>query len=143
MYLIFLNHQWKEFWRGKNKAGNIVVKILIGFIILYFLVLAVAAGLFMKELIGDIFPKKEPVVIFNGFIFYYFLADFLMRMQFQDLPTISVEPYLHLNIRKKVIVNFLNIISVFSAFNVLPLILFLPFSFTTLLQTYAAAASII
>ena len=135
MLSIFLNHQWKSFWRGRNKSGAIVTRIIMGFFILYFIALAVGAGLFMEDIIKNIFPGKDPITVFNGFILYYFMAMFLIRIQLQELPTMSIVPYLHLNISKNKIINFLNIKSLFSAFNFLPLIIFLPFSFTAIAHT--------
>ena len=142
MLITFLNHQWKQFWRGRNKAVSIIARILLGFIILYFLAIAIFAGFLMKELIADIFPKENPVKIFNGFILYYFLADFLMRIQFQELPTLSIVPYLHLDISRNKIVNFLNIKALFSAFNFLPIFIFLPFCFTHIASIYGAFAAL-
>lgn len=142
MYLTFLNHQWKEFWRSRNKAGSIVAKILLGFFILYFLVVAIAVGFLMKELIADIFPKENPIQIFNGFILYYFMFDFLLRLQFQVLPAVSIVPYLHLNINKNRIVSFLNLKALLSVFNFIPLIIFLPFCFTVIAKTSGTFASI-
>ncbi|MEO6868042.1 MAG: DUF5687 family protein [Ginsengibacter sp.] len=143
MLSIFLSHQWKSFWRGRNKSGAIVTRIIMGFFILYFIVLAVAAGLFMEEIIKNIFPVKDPITIFNGFILYYFMVMFLLRIQLQELPTMSIVPYLHLNISKNKIINFLNIKSLFSAFNFLPLIIFLPFAFTRIAQTEGSLVAIL
>ncbi|MEO6819962.1 MAG: DUF5687 family protein [Ginsengibacter sp.] len=128
MFRIFLGHQIKSFSRSRNQAGNIVMRIVMFLLILYFLVIAIAAGFFLNKLIASAFPGKNVIEIFYGFILYYFLADFLMRMQLQDLPTLSIVPYLHLNIRKKTLVNFLNIKSLFSAFNLIPILLFVPFT---------------
>src|SRR5690606_4786878 len=60
---------------------------------------------------------------------YYFLLDLALRIQMQELPTLSVVPYLHLNISRKTIVNFLNLKSLFSFFNILPFFIFFPFIF--------------
>ncbi len=130
MYFIFLRHQWKQLWRSRNLAGNIISKIMLGFIALYFLTLAIAGGFFLKEIITKIFPGENIISIFNGFIAYYFLMDFIFRIQFQELPAVSIAPYLHLNISKNRIVNFLNLKAAFSLFNFFPLFLFLPFCFT-------------
>ena len=141
MLFTFLNHQWKDFWRGRNKAGSIVARVVMAFFILYFLAIAIGAGFFMEKLIGSIFPGENIIEIFNGLIPYYFLADFLIRIQIQELPTLSVVPYLHLNISKSRIVNFLNIKALFTSFNLIPLILFLPFCATQIAEIYGAFAA--
>ncbi|MES2417883.1 MAG: DUF5687 family protein [Bacteroidota bacterium] len=127
MLLTFLSHQWKNFWRSRNKAGSIAAQLLLGFFMLYFLSAAIFVGFGMEVFIGKVFPGKNVVEVFNGFILYYFLIDLAMRIQLQELPTLSVIPYLHLKIKRRTIVNFLNIKSLFSAFNFLPLFVFLPF----------------
>lgn len=127
MLLTFLNHQRKDFWRSRNKAGSLAAQLLLGFFMLYLLVVAVGVGLMMTTIIGKIFPDKNVIEVFNGFILYYFLIDIAVRTQMQELPTLSIVPYLHLKIRRKTIVNFLNIKSLFSFYNLLPLFIFIPF----------------
>ena len=141
MFKIFLNHQWKEFARGRNKASSIVARIVMAILLLYFLAIAIALGFFMEPLIKKFFPDSNVISVFNGFILYYFLADFLMRMQLQELPTLSIQPYLHLNVRRKMIVNFLNGKSLLSFFNLWPLILFFPFLFTRISDHFGSVAT--
>lgn len=128
MLTTFLNHQWKDFWRSRNKAGSIAAQIVLGLFMLYFLVVAIGIGFWMSKIIQEVFPGKDVIEVFNGFILYYFLLDLAVRTQMQELPTLSIFPYLHLNIPRSTIVNFLNIKSIFSFFNVLPLFIFVPFS---------------
>ena len=114
----------------------------MAFFILYFILLALAAGFFMETLISKVFPGQDVVTVFNGLILYYFLADFLIRIQIQELPTLSIVPYLHLNIGRNKIVNFLNSKALFSAFNLIPVILLLPFCFTKIASTFGTFASV-
>lgn len=130
MLTTFLSHQWKNFWRSRNKAGSIAAQILLGFFIVYFLLLAIAAGFGMSALLRKFFPTANIIEVFNGFILYYFMFDLASRTQLQELPTLSIIPYLHLKIKKKTIINFLNIKSIFTVFNFLPLFIFTPFIIT-------------
>ena len=127
MLSTFLNHQWKAFWRSRNKTGSILAQLFFGFFVFYFLVAAIGIGFMMSALIEKISPGANPILFFNGFILYYFLFDLTIRVQMQELPTLSVVPYLHLNITRKTIVNFLNLRSIFSVFNILPWFIFFPF----------------
>lgn len=136
MLATFLDHQWKAFWRSKNKGGTIATQLLIGFVVIYLLGIALLLGIGLEGFIAKVFPKKDVFEVFNGVILYYFAVDFLMRMQLQDLPTMSVVPYLHLRIPKSKLVNFLNIRALFSAFNIFPLFLFLPFCLTAISSVY-------
>lgn len=139
---VFLNHQWKAFWRSRNKGASIAARIFLGLAVLYLLVLSMAIGIGMELIIDKLFPGKDVFYVFNGFILYYFAVDFLMRMQLQELPTLSIVPYLHLKIPKYKIVRFLNARSLFSAFNILPLFIFLPFCSTAIVSVYGSFAAI-
>lgn len=142
MLSTFLSHQWKAFWRSRNKAGSITAQIVLGFFMLYFLVVAIGVGFWMTTIIEKVMPGINPTVVFNGLILYYFLLDLAVRIQMQDLPTLSIVPYLHLKISRKTIVNFLNLRSLFSFFNILPLFIFLPFIFINI-STSSGAISVV
>lgn len=142
MLITFLSHQWKAFWRSKNKGGSIAAQIFIAFILLYLLTVAVLVGLGLEILIEKMFPGKDIFVVFNGFILYYFAIEMIMRLQLQDLPTLSIIPYLHLKISKQTIVNFLNVRALFSAFNILPLFLFVPFCITAISDVYGSLTAL-
>lgn len=142
MLFTFLDHQWKAFWRSKNKGKSIAAQILIGFVVVYMLILAIVVGAGLGELIRHVFPGKDQIVVFNGFILYYFAIDFLMRMQLQELPTLSIVPYLHLKIPKSKLVNFLNIRALFTGFNFLPLILFTPFCLTAIARAHGPGTAL-
>lgn len=131
-----------DFWRSRNKAGSIAANLLLGFFMLYFLALAVGIGFWMSKLLEAAFPGQNVITVFNGYILYYFLFDLAIRTQMQELPTLSIVPYLHLRIKRKTIVNFLNIKSLFTLFNILPLFVFIPFSLMKIGTTYGALTAL-
>ena len=136
MYLQFLSHQFKEFWRGRNRAGGIAAKIIMIFAITYFLLIALVVGVFMEQILKRAFPGDEPVTVFYSFILYYFVVDFLARLQLQELPTLSIQPYLALNISRKKIIGFLNVRSLFNFFNIAPFLILLPYCFMGILPVF-------
>jgi len=142
MLSTFLSHQRKSFWRSRNRGGSIATQILLGFFMLYFLAVAVGLGFGMTVFLPKIFKGVDILTSFNGIILYYFALDFIMRLQLQELPTLSIIPYLHLKIPKGKIISFLNIKALFSAFNVWPIFLFFPFIFTEIIDEYGAFAAI-
>ncbi|MDB5281511.1 MAG: hypothetical protein JWO06_586 [Bacteroidota bacterium] len=129
MVLTLLSHQWKEFWRSRNAGRNLAIQILMGFLLLYLLISAIALGAFLPTLLGKMFPAVDVITSFCGLVLYYFAFDIIIRFMLQDLPTLSVQPYLVQNIKHKQLVGFLNLRSLFSFFNLLPFILILPFIF--------------
>lgn len=142
MLSTFLNHQWKSFWRSRNRGGSIASQIVLGFFMLYILAVAIGAGFSMPFLLPKIFPNQDVIKSFNGLVLYYFAFDFLMRLQLQELPTLSIIPYLHLRLPKSKIVNFLNVKALFSGFNLFPFFIFLPFCFMKIAGAHGALATL-
>jgi hypothetical protein len=142
MLLTFLHHQWVSFWRSRGKGGSIAVQIVMGLLILYLLICAVLVGIFMGKIIHEMLPGKNVISVFNGFILYYFALEFLVRLQMQELPTLAIVPYLHLNIPKDKLVNFLNLRAIFSAFNIIPVFIFFPFCIINVGSTNGALVAI-
>lgn len=136
----FLNHQWMAFWRSRSKGSSIAVQVILGILILYVLGCAIVLGIALDEILPKMAEGQDPVVVFTGMILYYFVIDFLMRLQLQELPTLAVVPYLHLNIRKRQLVNFLNIRALFSAFNLIPIFIFFPFCVLRISENDGAVA---
>ncbi|WP_432708712.1 DUF5687 family protein [Pedobacter sp.] len=142
MLFTFLSHQWTGFWRSKGKGSSLAIQIFIGVIIVWVLGSATLIGLALEDLLPRLAPKDDPMVTFNGLILYYFAVDFLMRLQLQELPTLSIVPYLHLNIPKKTLVNFLNIRALFNVFNLIPIVLFFPYCLISISEDFGAATGI-
>jgi hypothetical protein len=142
MLSTFLSHQRKSFWRSRNRGGSIATQILLGFFMLYFLAVAVGIGFGMNIFLPKVFKGVDILTSFNGIILYYFAFDFVMRLQLQELPTLSIIPYLHLKVPKYKIIGFLNIKALFSAFNLWPIFLFFPFIFTEIIDEYGAFAAV-
>jgi len=142
MLLTFLSHQWTGFWRSKSKTGTIAAQLIMGFLVLYLIGVAILVGSSMQDLIEYKFPDKDIMIVFNGVILYYYVVEFLIRMQIQELPTLAIVPYLHLNIPKQKLVNFLNITALFSPFNLLPAFIFFPFIIMNINLDYGLFACI-
>lgn len=142
MFFNFFSNQWKYFWRGTNIGTSIAVKVLLIIISVYLLLIAIAAGLLMNDIIARAFPDKAPVHVFISFIIYYFLFDFLARIQLQELPALSLQPYLTQNVPKRSIVRYLNFQTLFNFFNIAPLFIFLPFCFTVISVAHGRLAAI-
>ena len=127
MTLTLIQHQWKAFWRSKNSGKGITVRIVMAVIILYLFANLVLISFFLDKLLSSVFPDLDVITAFASCLLYYFLLDILMRFQMQELPTLSVKPYLSLDIRRSQIINYLSLISLASGFNLAPFVLTLPF----------------
>lgn len=131
-----LHHQWLSFWRSRGSGKNFAVQIVLGIFLLYFLFVAIVLGMAMPEILQKYFPHRNAITQFCRFILYYFFMDLIFRFMMQELPILSIESYLTKNIQKKILLRFLNFRALFHFLNIVPLLLFLPFSFHTILKQY-------
>lgn len=138
----FLRHQWLSFWRARNASKSLALQIILGlFYLIIFLEVAVL-GLALPYLINEYMPEKEPVSIFCSYIIYYFLIGLLMRFQLQDLPSLSIQPYLTQNIKRSKMLRFLNTRSLVHVINFLPLFVFIPFTVVEIVPKFGTVAAI-
>jgi hypothetical protein len=136
-----LAHQWKSFWRSRNAGKSLALQIFIAFISIYLLVMAIALGFFLQKLLIKTFPGQDVISIFCSFILYYFLFDMLSRFMLQDLPTLTIQPYLVQNIQRRQLIRFLNVRSMVNVINFLPLLLFVPFTLMAIAPKYGGMAA--
>jgi len=102
MLSTFITHELKAFWRSKNTGKSIAIRVVMGILILYLFFLNVLfAGIFLDKILEAAFQNEDIVKSFCGIILVYFVFDLLTRLQLQELPTLSVQPYLHLPVKKK------------------------------------------
>jgi hypothetical protein len=141
MNRILLTHQWKAFWRSRGKNKSIALHIAVGFLVLYFLMIALLFGHSLGPILQRKYGAGNAVYAYCSFILYYFAFDIFIRFQFQELPTMALQPYLLQNIRRRQLVRFLNARSLFSFFNLLPFLLFIPFTLTTIGGQYGGIAA--
>jgi len=115
-----------------------VLNILLVGVALYFMLTFLVMGIFMYRLLAEFFPDADPFLKFNTFVFYWILADLLLRFFFQKLPVMSVKPLLTLPVKRKTVVHFVLGKSVLSFFNFLPLFIVIPFGVMLFKNGYAA-----
>ncbi|MGB5262198.1 MAG: DUF5687 family protein, partial [Lutimonas sp.] len=130
----FVKLEYKQFFRSSYWQKSIALNILLGFVALYFIVVFIALGFSLYPVIHKFFPDQDPLVIASSFLFYWFLADLLMRFFFQKLPLMQVKPLLTLPIKKSKIIHYVLRKSLFSFFNFLPLFAIIPFGIVTAVE---------
>ncbi len=131
----FITLEWKAFFRSASVGMNLGLKILMGFLAVYFTVVFLGIGIGAFYLI-----KKElhldPLVVINKFLVYYFLIDLIIRLFLQKIPVMNIRPLLNLPIKKPTIVNFSLGKTMLSFFNLLHAFFFIPFSVVLILEGY-------
>lgn len=137
----FLSHQWLSFWRSRNANKSLVLQIILGiFYLLIFLEVA-GLGIFLPFILKESFPEKPPIPLFTSYLIYYYLVGLLLRFQMQDLPSLSIQPYLAKNITRGTMLRFLNVRSLIHIINFLPLFVFIPFAVIDILPVYGKVAT--
>ncbi len=65
----------------------------------------------------------------DRFLLYYFFIDLILRYFMQKLPAMAIQPYLHLPLRRSTLVHFMLVKTIWSPFNLLQFLIFIPFFF--------------
>ncbi|MAX79956.1 MAG: hypothetical protein CL843_07255 [Crocinitomicaceae bacterium] len=142
MFLQLLTHQWKESARSAFWQNSIGFRILIGFSLLMLALYCVAIGLFMDVLLKMAFPNQDLLLLVSKGLLYYLTIDLILRFFLQKLPVLSIQPYLILPIKRARLFNFLVLKSVVNPFNLLPLLVFVPFSLKLIILSYPVSVVI-
>lgn len=139
----FIHLEWKAFFRSANFGKSLAIKIFMGFLALYFMVTFLFIGFLMDRILKEVYPDLNPLVAFNGLLFFWIIGDLLIRFFFQKLPVMSVKPLLTLPIKRKSVVNFVLRKSVLSFINFLPLFAIVPFGLKLIATDYSTSTVLI
>ncbi|MGM0634551.1 MAG: DUF5687 family protein [Bacteroidota bacterium] len=135
----FLSLEWKQFSRSAYFQKGLFVKILMLLFVLYMALVALfmgAGSFFMVEELTD----KDPFAFINSFLIYWVLADLSARFFLQQMPVMNIQPLMIIPIQKNKVINFLIAKTVFSFWNLLPLLYFIPFSGVLIYKGYGVVS---
>lgn len=130
----FIYLEWKAFTRSASFGTNLAMKILIGFVMVYFSVLFIAMGVGAFYILRKV--NLEPLVTINKFLIYYFLFDLVVRLLMQAIPVLNIKPLLVLPFKKPTIVHFSLGKTALSFFNWVHALFFLPFAIVLAIEGY-------
>ncbi len=139
----FISLEWKQFFRSSYWQKSIGLKILMGFLALYFILVFLGLGFGLYTLLKKEFPDADPFNIVKNFLFYWFLSDLMLRFFLQKLPVMSIKPLLTLPIKRNKIIHYVLGKSTISFFNFLPLFAIIPFGIILLSKDYDTSQVII
>ena len=105
MFKHFISLEWKAFFRSASFATNLALKILMGFMAIYFMLIFIGAGVAVFFLIKEEL-HLDPLVTVNKYLIYYFFGDLVIRYFFQKMPVTNIKPLLNLPIKRSTIVHF-------------------------------------
>ncbi len=130
----FIYLEWKAFTRSASFGANLAMKILLGFLMIYFSLLFIGAGVGAFYLLKKM--NLEPLLTVNKFLIYYFLFDLVIRLLMQAIPVLNIKPLLVLPFKKTTIVHFSLGKTALSFFNWVHALFFVPFSIVLALEGY-------
>jgi hypothetical protein len=138
----FLKHQWLQFKRSSAFERELSLTIftwIIGILIFFsFATLAYA----LPKIVSKIPNVNDPVWFINLVMVYYFLSELFLRYFLQKVPALDIQPYLNLPIKRKRVALFLTGKSLISPFNILSLLLTLPFTIEILIPKTGTVAGV-
>lgn len=132
MIVQFLSLQWKSFFRSKSFGTNLILKILMAFSAVYFMLIFTGLGFGLYYLLKE--QNFEPLSTVSGFVVFYLVADLSVRFFLQNTPTLQIRPLLTQNIKKNTIVNFTLGKTVLSFFNFIHWFFIIPFTVILMLK---------
>jgi len=141
MFLRFIYLEWKAFLRAASFKANLGMKILLGFLALYFTLLFLASGIGVFYVLQKM--KLDPLATVNAFLIYYFLFDLGFRLLMQKIPVMNIRPLLNLPFKRRTIVHFALGKTVISYFNIMHGFFFIPFSAVLIYEGYDAVSVIL
>lgn len=130
----FIYLEWKAFIRSASFGKNLTMKIIIGFLMIYFSLIFIGMGVGAFYVLKEM--KLEPLQTVNKFLIYYFLSDLMIRLLLQSIPVLNIKPLLVLPLKKTTIVHFSLGKTVLSFFNWIHALFFIPFSVVLILNGY-------
>ncbi|MEL7145853.1 MAG: DUF5687 family protein, partial [Bacteroidota bacterium] len=125
--LTFLWHQLLGAFRGVFWQKNLVMAILTGFMYTYLAFMIVLLGFFADRIILVVIQGADIVQVGTEALIYYFLLDLLIRFLFQKTQGVTIQYYALLPVNKSKLLHFPLIVSSFSLFNWVPIIVITTF----------------
>lgn len=130
----FLYLEWKAFFRSASFATNLALKILMGVVAAYFILVFLALGIGVFYILKK--ENLDPIATVNKFMIYYIVMDLIIRLLLQKIPVLNIRPLLILPIKKSIIVHFSLGKTALSFFNLVHGFFLLPFSVVLIIEGF-------
>lgn len=143
MFKHFINLELKAFFRSASVGKSIGLKILMGFLVVYFLLSFLVIGIALYPLLEKNFPNQKPLLIVNSFVVFWLSAELIIRFFMQSLPVMNIKPLLVLPIKKAKVIHFVLLKSLTSIYNIFPLLMIIPFGIFCILKGNYATINIL
>ena len=137
----FIKLHIRETTRSSVWNKNLIINIVFALFMLYMMVCFLMAGFFLDRALLQASPGTDPVDLLNRVLLYYLGLEFLVRFLMQQMPAMSITPFLHLPVRRSFLMHFLLARSVVSPLNYISFLIFAPFAIRAVSTIYSGAAA--
>lgn len=141
MFKHFIVLEWKSFFRSASFGTNVVLKVFMVLLALYFMAMFLGLGFGIFPLLEDM--GLNPFSTVNKYLIYYFVFDLVIRFFMQKMPVMNIRPLLALPIKRNTIVHFALAKTSISFFNLLHAFFFIPFSIMLVINHYSLPSVIL
>mgnify|MGYP001442225264 FL=1 len=143
MTLWLVQHQWKSIRRSSDFQTKVAANIIFGLLMLVVALEFLLLGFFLDRILSrNLPPGSDSVDLVDGVLIFYFGIDFVLRLFFQKLRSITARQYALQRVSRKEIAHFVLVKTLGTAVNFLPLFVLIPFFFTGVLRIHSFLASI-
>lgn len=139
-YLFY--YQLINFIRKPNWALKIGQKFLFGILITLFFSQFIFLGYFLDIFLKAFNPDIIPIFFINKYLVYYFLFMMILRILYQRIDGCQVRPYLLMPLRKNILIHSILLKNLFSIFNFISILIFIPFAVKNIFSIYPFVNSI-
>ena len=127
----------KKFMRAPQLEAKLAIKILMGFVVLYFGGSLLFAGIAVYPILSDQFPERDAISVINSVLVLIFILELIIRYFLQQLPVTEIKSFLLFSIPKKRIIRNVLFRSLLSVYNAIPVLFYLPISISMFQDDYA------
>ena len=141
MIIEFIKLRIRETTRSSVWNKNMIINIILAFFMLYMVVCFLMIGFVLDRILIKEFPDSDPVDLFNRILLYYFGLELLIRFFMQQMPAMSITPFLHLPVRRSFLMHLLLARSIINPLNYVSFLMFAPFAIRAVSAYYSGAAA--
>ena len=128
--------QWKATFRSPQWEAKLSIKIIMGFLIVYFGGAFVLGASVIYPILFKTVLDREPLEVFNSVLLYVLFFELGVRFLLQQLPVTNIQTLILLPLSKGRVIRHILFKSVFSSINLTPLIIYLPFAISMYRDDY-------
>ncbi len=138
-----VQHSLMSIRRSPDFQRKIAVNVIFGIFMTMVALELLLLGFFLDNILTkNAPPGTDSLDRVNGFLFFYFGIDFVMRLIFQKFRSAEARHYLLQRVSRNQIAHYVLVKTLGTMANFLPLFIVIPFFFTGVIRTHSALSSI-